>query len=414
MKHFRYVTKLVTISALILYIYNKYQGGLNMAKVTISTHNGSKVHQDHNMRNRKVTDKELHINKKGFFEIWENERVRDAYHRLFDKYVVDYNAKQKRSDRQIKDYYKTVKDHHSKHTCYEMIVGVYGEVNFDNSYEILKEFYASWKERNPNLELIGAYFHADEEGQPHVHLDYIPVAHGYTRGMEVQTGLVKALGEMGFEKDGKRTAQIQWEARENKFLEDLCIKHGLEVEHPREAERKHLETKKYKLTQEIKDLEKQKEEALKIPLVKKNTVVNRLVSAVFNPDNSITFEERQELIDNINDLSLKIEKKDKSIAETEKALNEAERTLEKVSAEKDKLEDYKPMLEGLCDSMKLNIEDFQQIINTMNMNYLINKDKKRREERIKEETYNKAMKIFTRRIERNQQKKQQHEHDRSR
>ena len=413
MKHFRYVTKLVTISALILYIYNKYQGGLNMAKVTISTHNGSKVHQDHNMRNRKVTDKELHINKKGFFEIWENERVRDAYHRLFDKYVVDYNAKQKRSDRQIKDYYKTVKDHHSKHTCYEMIVGVYGEVNFDNSYEILKEFYASWKERNPNLELIGAYFHADEEGQPHVHLDYIPVAHGYTRGMEVQTGLVKALGEMGFEKEGRATAQIQWEARENKFLEEICIKHGLEVEHPREAERKHLETKKYKLTQQIKDLEKQKEEALKIPLVKKNTVVNRLVSAVFNPDNSITFEERQELIDNINKLSVENEKKNKFIAENEKALNEAERTLERVYKEKDKLEDYKSILDGLCDNLHIPEVELQRMLNEyIYMNNLVMKDKKKRAERIREL----APKKFREILQRNHEKsyKKQHEFDRSR
>lgn len=385
-----------------------------MAKVTISTHNGSKVHQDHNMRNRKITDKENHIDKNGFYEIWKNERVKDAYHRLFDEYVTNYNAKQKRSDRLIKDYYKTIKDHSSKHTCYEMIVGVYGEVDVNKSHEILKEFYSSWKERNPNLELIGAYFHADEEGQPHVHLDYIPVAHGYTRGMEVQTGLVKALGEMGFEKEGRATAQIQWEARENKFLEEICIKYGLEVEHPREAERKHLETKKYKLTQEIKELEKQKEEALKIPLVKKNTVVNRLVNAVFNSDNSMTFEERQELIDNINKLSVENEKKNKFIAENEKALNEANRTLERLATEKEKLEDYKPMLEGLCDSMSLKIEDFQQIINTMNMNYLINKDKKKRKERIKEETYNKAKKIFTRRIELSKQKKQQHEHDRSR
>ena len=230
--------------------------------------------------------------------------------------------------------------------------------------------------------------------------------------MEVQTGLVKALGEMGFEKEGRATAQIQWEARENKFLEELCIKHGLEVEHPREAERKHLETSKYKLTQELKDLENQKEEALKIPLVKKNTVVNRLVSAVFKPDNSMTYEERQNLIDNINDLSLQIEKKDKSIAETEKALNEAERTLERVSAERDKLKDYESVLDGLCDAVRIQKEEFNQILNTMNMNYLINKDKKKRAERIREEALKKANKIFVGRIEKSKQK--QHEHDRSR
>lgn len=386
-----------------------------MAKVTISTHNGSKVHQDHNMRNRKITDKENHIDKNGFFEIWKNERVKDAYHRLFDEYVNNYNAKQKRSDRLIKDYYKTVKDHSSKHTCYEMIVGVYGEVDPSKSHEILKDFYSSWKERNPNLELIGAYYHADEQGQPHVHLDYIPVAHGYTRGMEVQNGLVKALGEMGFEKEGRATAQIQWEARENKFLEEICIKHGLEVEHPREAERKHLETKKYKLTQEIKDLEKQKEDALKIPLVKKNTVVNRLVNAVFNPDNSMTFEERQELIDNINKLSVENEKKNKFIAENEKALNEANRTLEKVFVEKEKLEDYKSILDGLCDNLHIPEVELQRMLNEyIYMNNLVMKDKKKRAERIRELAPKKFREILQRNQEKSHKKQYEHEVDRSR
>ena len=32
----------------------------------------------------------------------------------------------------------------------------------------------------PNLKLIGAYIHMDE-ASPHLHLDYVPVAHGYSR-----------------------------------------------------------------------------------------------------------------------------------------------------------------------------------------------------------------------------------------
>lgn len=96
----------------------------------------------------------------------------------------------------------------------------------------MKEFVQGWKERNPNLELIGAYYHADEQGSPHVHLDYIPVAHGYTRGMETQTGLVRALGEIGYQKVGKETAQIQWERSENAELERICRAHGISVEHP--------------------------------------------------------------------------------------------------------------------------------------------------------------------------------------
>ena len=114
----------------------------------------------------------------------------------------------------------------------------------------MKEFVETWQKRNPNLELIGAYYHADEQGEPHVHIDYVPVAHGYTRGMRVQNGVVKALKEMGFEKNGKETAQIAWERRENKVLEDICIGFGLNIVHPREH-RKHLDTATYKAQQRL-------------------------------------------------------------------------------------------------------------------------------------------------------------------
>lgn len=225
--------------------------------VTISTHNGSSVAREHNLRNRNVTDKEAHIEPNGTYEIWLDEKPREAYERIFGKALADYNAKQTRSDRKIKSYYNTIKQDAKKHTVYEMIIGIYGRTEEGTPIcdeklgkNIMSEFVRGWKDRNPNLELIGAYYHADEEGEPHVHLDYVPVAHGYTNGLEVQNGLVKALGEMGFEKQGRATAQIQWEARENAHLDKICKARGLEVDHPKE-QRKHLETKLYKATKEL-------------------------------------------------------------------------------------------------------------------------------------------------------------------
>lgn len=221
---------------------------------TISTHNGSSVSQQHNLRNRKVTDKEEHIDRNGEHETWVHETEIHAYHRLFDKAQEEYNAKQTRADRQINNYHQKVKDDVKQHTCYEMIIGVYGGENEQTCKEIMKEFVDTWKERNPNLELIGAYYHNDEMGEGHCHIDYIPVAHGYSRGMETQAGLVKAFEEMGYEKQGKLTAQIQWEANQNKYLEELCISRGIEVEHPKEQDRHHLETELYKAQQQAKDL----------------------------------------------------------------------------------------------------------------------------------------------------------------
>ena len=224
-----------------------------MMNVTISTHNGSQAHRAHNIRSEKVVAKEPHIDPAGHFEIWHDEEPRDAYKRIFGKYVEEYNERQQREDRKIKDYYRKICKDKKKNAVYEMIIGVYPkneEINRDMQKDILKEFVESWQERNPNLELIGAYYHADEQGEPHVHIDYIPVAHGYTRGMRVQNGLDKALRGMGFEKKGRETPQIAWQRRENKALEDICIGFGLNVVHPREH-RKHLDTATYKAQQRL-------------------------------------------------------------------------------------------------------------------------------------------------------------------
>lgn len=201
---------------------------------TISTHNGSQVNQLHNCRNFKTVKNEKHIDLNGVHENWVHVPVRQAYHQLFDEALKEYNAKQTRKDRRISNYYNKVKADEKMHPAYEMIIGVYGVKNEELTKCILKDFVKGWQERNPNLKMIGAYYHNDEKGESgHCHIDYVPVAHGYTKGLKTQAGLVKALGEMGFEKNSKETAQIQWERRENKHLEELCLARGITVEHPK-------------------------------------------------------------------------------------------------------------------------------------------------------------------------------------
>lgn len=232
--------------------------------VTISTHNGTTFSREHNIRNRNVTDKEKHINPKGPYEIWHDEKIRDAYHRIFDAAVEKYNEKQQREERRIKNYYRDVCKDAGKNAAYELIVGVYGpDCSTETKKEILKEFFTDWGRRNPNLELIGAYFHFDEEGKdPHLHIDYIPVAHGYKKGMETQVGLNRALYEQdGFQTENRHnTAQVKWEKRENAYLESLCVAHGLTVDHPMIGKAEHLATEEFKAKKVIEEAEKIKKD----------------------------------------------------------------------------------------------------------------------------------------------------------
>lgn len=236
--------------------------------VTISTHNGSAVAREHNIRNPKVVSKEAHIKPNGKFEIWYDEKPRDAYNRLFGQALKEYNNKQKRSDRKIRDYYNHICNDKMKHPVYEMIIAVGNRdntVDEETGYSVLRAFYDGWKQRNPNLELIGAYYHADEDGVPHIHIDYVPVATGYVNGMTTQSALVKALGQQGFHKEGKATAQIKWEKRENTTLEKLCNSFGIDVEHPLIEGRKHIETERYKfqaqVQADIQEMEQKRQKA---------------------------------------------------------------------------------------------------------------------------------------------------------
>lgn len=227
---------------------------------TISTQNGSKLSQKHNIRDPRIVEKEPHIDPHGHHETWHHEDARDAYHRLFDEAVERYNEKQKREDRQIEDYYQKICDDGKKHPVYEMIIGVYGNNDPQTEREILKEFVDTWKERNPNLELIGAYYHADEKGTPHCHIDYIPIARECTRGMDIQTSLSGALREMGYFTSGIHdTAQIHWERNQNQWLERLCNDRGIEIEHPQSREHtkeraEHLSVIEYKVQQKEHEL----------------------------------------------------------------------------------------------------------------------------------------------------------------
>lgn len=225
---------------------------------TIATHNGSSLSQGHNRRDERYTSKDGHINPNGLHEIWFDKDIKEMYHDLFDEAVQAFNQEEKKADRKIADYYQKIRADKQKHLAYETIIGVYktgDTVSDETKKEILKEYCCTWEERNPNLKLLGIYYHADEPGEPHVHIDYIPVA-SYAKGLKLRNGIKRALEEQGFTGETKKTNPVkQWTKRENEYLEKLCNDRGIEIDHDIEK-RKHLSVKGYK---EVNDYIKQEE-----------------------------------------------------------------------------------------------------------------------------------------------------------
>ena len=182
--------------------------------------------------------------------------IREAYQEFFGEALQEYNQKQKRADRKIEDYYEHIsKSKNGEKLFYEDVLQWGKKEDFQDNPELkeiakecLKEYAETFEKRNPNLKLIGAYIHMDEVS-PHLHLDYVPVAHGYSRGLKTRNSLDKAMKEMGFqpEKESrKNNATRLWKDNERQYFGELCRNRGLEVEEERHYDRKSLSVEEYK------------------------------------------------------------------------------------------------------------------------------------------------------------------------
>ena len=245
---------------------------------TISAHFGKKMSRDHNIRNRNITNSEDHIDPDGYFKIIEDRPIKQAYYKIFGQAVLDYNAKQTRSDRQIIDYHTKVLSAYKRDpnrnpaTSHEAIFTI-GNVNHHptivESEKILTNFLDQFKKNNPNAIVFGAYFHADEPGSaPHLHVDFILVKRQNKRGLSIQVSQEGALKEMGYYTTGSKknkdlvTAQTRWQAAQRELLRTTARNHGLQVQESGKSKTiaNHLDTEIYKRTTKLKNLDQKIEE----------------------------------------------------------------------------------------------------------------------------------------------------------
>ena len=219
--------------------------------------------------------------------VWKDETIAHAYHRIFDDVVAEYNAKQKRKDRQIKDYRTHIlNSNNGEKEFYEDVLQWGKQEDFiehpewrDIAKECLLEYIEGFEDRNPGLELIGAYIHMDE-ASPHMHFDYIPVAEGYKTGVQKRNSLDRAMRNLiavrtGSEysprpdendASGKCTdnATKQWKEMERAHFKKICVRRGLvvdgEIKTPERDSLSVLEYKAEMRKQEIQKLEVQEQE----------------------------------------------------------------------------------------------------------------------------------------------------------
>ena len=202
--------------------------------------NPSQTNIRHN--NRELTEKEFrsdahkHIQReksKYNIQIFKRD-IKDVYHELFDDALNAYNAKQKRKDRKIDDYYKHVQKSKNLDLQREFIVTVgnkadWEKLSFEEKQEVgeaLKRYVVDFNERHDNMTIYNAIVHLDESGAPHAHFNVVPTATGYKNGLAVQPSFRKALEQEGFGPSGReqfkafRDAEIH---RLHEFVHEIGI-----------------------------------------------------------------------------------------------------------------------------------------------------------------------------------------------
>ena len=240
-----------------------------MAAKTISFPKG-RGHLTHN--NRDFICNNVVPERTAWNRVYIQEPLKDAYEKCFGQALRDYNAAQKRKDRQKDDYLKEIENSGNKEkTFYENIVQIGKKtdtpVTDENgvlteeakaAIEVLDRYAKTFQERNPNLYLFNCVMHLDE-ATPHLHIDYIPVAHGYKNGMKTRNSLTKAFQQMGFAKavSRKQNETVAWQEREREYLTELCREQGIEIE-VLGVQRDNLSLPEYKAAmREVEEMEQQ-------------------------------------------------------------------------------------------------------------------------------------------------------------
>lgn len=175
------------------------------------------------------------------------EDIQDAYHRLFDESVNNYNENQKRNDRKIKNYFDKIYRSKKEKPFYEFIVQVGNQNDQPDQKKceaILEDFHKMMQKDYPNMAIFNSVIHVDES-TPHLHLDFIPVGEGYKKGLEKRVSMQKALQNLGFSNYADFRNELM-----QKF-EEIAKKHEIERKRDVAIGERHLTIQDYRALQRM-------------------------------------------------------------------------------------------------------------------------------------------------------------------
>ena len=219
---------------------------------------------------RKFTAQNVDASRTAENIVLKSEDIKDVYHELFDEALERYNAKQKRKDRKIENYYEHIRTGKQEKLFHEVIFQIGNKddtgclsVEGQIARSVLIEFAKEFQLRNPQFRVFGMYLHMDE-ATPHLHIDFVPYTADSKRGLDTRVSLKQALAMQGFKSKSKaNTEWNQWMELEKEELARMAECHDIQWD-KKGTHKEHLSVldfKKEMRTQEVKELENQVDQA---------------------------------------------------------------------------------------------------------------------------------------------------------
>ena len=233
------------------------------------------------------------------------QNIKDKYNELFGQALAEYNARQTQASRRIPDYYEHLKKSAKGKPYYEIVVQFgdmdtcgQGSGRWEEAKLMLDDYIRGFEKRNPNLKVFNAVMHLDE-ATPHLHIDFIPIAHKVERGLSVKVSMKGALKEQGFTSANRMQNEwAAWEEQERSVMTEILHAHELSRD-VKGVRREHLTVDDYK------------KHAANLAEIKK---VNAHINELKKKNSADLTEDEIELIKNQNDLMRsEIQKRDKEI-----------------------------------------------------------------------------------------------------
>ena len=301
--------------------------------------------------------------------------VKDLYLKEFEESKIDYNNKQTREDRKIKDYFKKVCESQNDIAC-EIIIEL-GDMDFwndkDQEYrlkmiDVYNEQIKDLTKIVPTFKIANATIHFDETS-PHMHVVGVPVVENCTRGMKKQVGKSKLFTKISLTdiQDKMRNACIK---SYNKFYKvDTRLK---EKQKGRNQDINVKDMSNYKKIKKQLDKNAQKlaeanNQTEKLDNISKdiNSILDKLKPSKLNKNNNLISNKDVEKIKNFTKDVKDITKTVRSVNDLNMAIKDFEHSSFEIVQENSSLKYQLELKTDEIDKLKKDLSAKEKIISKL-------------------------------------------------